>query len=147
MKFDRWPARARRAAVHLRRSVAACGDDDDNGSSSDTTTTAASGAIQQERGQRGKTITVGSKNFTEQYILGEIYAQALEGRRLQGQEGAQPRLGADRATRRVKSGQVDAYPEYTGTALTSFFKVKSTTCRRTRSRRTRRPRPSSPRRS
>ena len=44
----------------------------------------------------GKTITVGSKNFAEQYILGEIYAQALEAAGLQRQEAARPRLRADR---------------------------------------------------
>ena len=41
-------------------------------------------------------LTVGSKNFTEEYILGEIYAQALEAAGLQRPEAAQPRLRDDR---------------------------------------------------
>ena len=70
------------------------------------------------------TLTIASKNFTEEFILGEIYAQALEAggykirRRLN--------LGSEKiAFRAVKTGKVDAYPEYTGTALTTFFGVKT----------------------
>ena len=48
-----------------------------------TTTTSSTGeherkADQEQRRQRRRTITVGSKNFTEEFILGEIYAQALQ---------------------------------------------------------------------
>jgi osmoprotectant transport system permease protein len=65
-------------------------------------------------------VTVGSKNFTEQIILGEILAQALE------REGAvvnrKLNLGGtficDRA---VRSGDIDVYVEYTGTAATAVF--------------------------
>ena len=42
-------------------------------------------------------LTIGSKNFTEQYILGEIYAQALSRGRLQRLDRPQPRLRAGRA--------------------------------------------------
>ena len=45
------------------------------------------------------TLTVGSKNFTEQFILGEIYAQALEAAGYKVTQAAQPRLGADRLRR------------------------------------------------
>src|SRR5918997_67308 len=60
------------------------------------------------------TLTIASKNFTEQFILGEIYAQALQA----GGYKVRKRLdlGSERvALRAVKSGRVDAYPEYTGT--------------------------------
>lgn len=105
--------------------IAGCGDDDnDNGSASTTPSTQAdSKAIQENADNAGKTITVGSKNFTEQYILGEIYAQALEAAGYTVKK--QLNLGSEQiANKAVKSGQVDAYPEYTGTALTSFFDVK-----------------------
>jgi osmoprotectant transport system permease protein len=70
--------------------------------------------------RRGAIVTVGSKNFTEQIILGEILAQALEA------EGAvvnrKLNLGGtficDRA---VRSGDIDLYVEYTGTAVTAVF--------------------------
>jgi osmoprotectant transport system substrate-binding protein len=61
-------------------------------------------------------ITVGSKNFTEQIILGEIYAQKLE---YEGYDvNRQLDLGnvtiLDQA---LQSGEIDMYPEYTGTGL------------------------------
>ena len=61
-------------------------------------------------------ITVGSKNFTEQIILGELYSQTLE---VNGYDvNRQLDLGnvtvLDRA---LQSGEIDMYPEYTGTAL------------------------------
>ena len=65
-------------------------------------------------------LTIASKNFTEEFILGEIYAQALAA----GGYKVRKRLdlGSEKvAFRAVKSGRVDAYPEYTGTALTTFF--------------------------
>jgi glycine betaine/choline ABC-type transport system substrate-binding protein len=72
-----------------------------------------------------KTVTIGSKNFTEEFILGQIYAQALQAAGYKVK--TELNLGSEQiALRAVKSGQVDAYPEYTGTALTSFFKLKAT---------------------
>jgi glycine betaine/choline ABC-type transport system substrate-binding protein len=79
-------------------------------------------AIQPISSARGKSITIGSKNFDEQFVLGEIYAQALEAAGFQVEKDLN--LGSEQiAFKAVKSGQVDAYPEYTGTALTSFFDV------------------------
>jgi osmoprotectant transport system substrate-binding protein len=66
-------------------------------------------------------ITVGSKNFTEQYVLGEIYAQALEAAGYQVKTDLN--LGSEQiALDALRRGEIDAYPEYTSTALTSFFK-------------------------
>ena len=72
------------------------------------------------RGTAGA-VVVGSKNFTEQVILGEILAQALEA------EGVpvvrKLNLGGtficDRA---LRSGDIDVYAEYTGTAVTAVFR-------------------------
>jgi glycine betaine/choline ABC-type transport system substrate-binding protein len=65
-------------------------------------------------------ITVGSKNFTEQFILGEIYAQALAAAGYDVRKRLD--LGSERiALRALETGAIDAYPEYTSTALTSFF--------------------------
>jgi len=82
-------------------------------------------AIQMDPANADKgTITVGSKNFTEQYILGEIYAQTLEAAGFKVKKRLN--LGSEQiAFKALKSGQIDAYPEYTGTALTSFFDVKT----------------------
>jgi len=69
-------------------------------------------------------LTIGSKNFTEQKVLGEIYAQGLVG----AGYDVRTRLGIgdqDAAFRALKAGEVDAYPEYTGTALLAFFGKKA----------------------
>ena len=114
--------------------VGACGSDDsDNETSSTSTTeqaTPASGGssdsklIKKDSANSGKTFTVGSKNFAEQYILGEIYAQALQAAGFKVKK--QLDLGSEQiAFKALKSGNIDAYPEYTGTALSSFYRVKT----------------------
>lgn len=71
---------------------------------------------------RSSRITIGAKNFTEQTVLGELLAQEIEA------------LGGGRVERRfylagsyicqqaLVSGRIDAYVEYTGTALTAILK-------------------------
>ena len=65
-------------------------------------------------------IVVGSKNFTEQVILGELIAQAIEreGVPVDRRLNLGGTLICDRA---LLSGDVDVYVEYTGTALTAIF--------------------------
>ena len=66
-------------------------------------------------------IVVGSKNFTEQAILGELVAQTIErdtGMRVQRRLNLGGTLICDRA---LITGDVDVYVEYTGTALTAVF--------------------------
>jgi len=66
-------------------------------------------------------IVVGSKNFTEQLILGEIVAQTIEretGMRVDRRLNLGGTLICDRA---LISGDIDVYVEYTGTALTAIF--------------------------
>ncbi len=65
-------------------------------------------------------VVVGSKNFTEQLVLGEIVAQALEqhGMRVERQLDLGGTAICDRA---LRAGQIDVYVEYTGTALTAIF--------------------------
>src|SRR3954470_24766537 len=109
--------------------VAACGSDDDSSSSTSSSGTSSSSAssttIESNPANQGKKVTIGSKNFTEEFILGQIYAQALKAAGYNVK--TQLNLGSEQiALRAVKSGQVDAYPEYTGTALTSFFGMKAT---------------------
>ena len=66
-------------------------------------------------------IVVGSKNFTEQLILGEIVAQAIErgtGLPVDRRLNLGGTLICERA---LASGDIDVYVEYTGTALTAVF--------------------------
>jgi glycine betaine/choline ABC-type transport system substrate-binding protein len=99
--------------------LSACG----SSSNSSSSTTAGAQAIQSNPANGKVTITVGSKNFTEEYVLGEIYAQALQAAGYNVKK--QLNLGSETiALKALKAGQISGYPEYTSTALESFFSVK-----------------------
>jgi osmoprotectant transport system substrate-binding protein len=71
---------------------------------------------------RGPHLVVGSKNFTEQVLLGEILAQQIE-RRLHVTVDHKLDLGGTLLTHEaLVKGAIDLYPEYTGTALTAILK-------------------------
>jgi osmoprotectant transport system substrate-binding protein len=71
-------------------------------------------------GGNGPTIAIGSKNFTEQYILGNMYATALEESGFNVERNLN--LGSEQiADRALQSGEIDLYPEYTGTALVAIL--------------------------
>jgi osmoprotectant transport system substrate-binding protein len=72
-----------------------------------------------------QSIVVGSKNFTEQVILGEIAAQQLE-RKLRVPVERRLDLGGTLlAHEALVKGQIDLYPEYTGTASSAILKHKT----------------------
>lgn len=92
--------------------AAACGNVGEEGGSGPSGDTGDASAI-----------IIGSKNFTEQYVLGELYAQALEGAGLSVETKLD--LGsAQVADKALRSGQIDIYPEYTGTALVDLLGYK-----------------------
>lgn len=70
----------------------------------------------------GAPIKVGSKDFTEQFIIGEMYALALEKAGFQVERklnlGGTPVAQAG-----LESGEIDLYPEYTGTGLLTVLKL------------------------
>jgi glycine betaine/choline ABC-type transport system substrate-binding protein len=116
------------ATLVLATAVAACG----SSSSSSSNTSSSSGSssskgslIKKNSANSGKSVTIGTKNFPEQYILGEILKQGLEaaGYKVSNKGSLGSEVVAFKA---LKGGQVQAYPEYTGTALTSFYHVKVT---------------------
>ncbi|HTA22463.1 MAG TPA: glycine betaine ABC transporter substrate-binding protein [Terriglobales bacterium] len=67
-------------------------------------------------------IVVGSKNFTEQLILGEIIAQQIESKTRLPVERRFYLAGTYICQQAVLAGRIDVYPEYTGTALTAVLK-------------------------
>jgi osmoprotectant transport system substrate-binding protein len=84
----------------------------------------AKGTIVSNPANKKTKIVVGSKNFTEQKVLGEIFAQGLSaaGYRV----SKQLNLGDEKVQfKALKSRKIDAAPEYTGTALGSLFGVAS----------------------
>jgi len=69
-------------------------------------------------------IIVGSKNFTEQLILGEIMAQQIENRTHLPVERTFYLAGTYICQQAMLAGRLDIYPEYTGTALTAILKER-----------------------
>ena len=91
--------------------VAACGGDDDDTAEPNATATG---------GEGGGSIAIGTKDFTEQFVLGELYKQALEAKGFS--VTLKSNIGSTEIIdRSLTSGQIDMYPEYTGTALTVVF--------------------------
>jgi osmoprotectant transport system substrate-binding protein len=69
----------------------------------------------------GNDIAIGAKNFTEELVLGELYAQVLE--RHGVRVTRKFNLGGTQvAMEALRRGDIDLYPEYTGTALLSVLK-------------------------
>lgn len=75
--------------------------------------------------QAATPIVLGAKNFTEQYVLGQLYKQALEAKGLT--VGYKENIGStELIAKALTSGQLTLYPEYTGVMLTVTFGRKST---------------------
>src|SRR3954470_14952910 len=95
-------------AVALAVGLAACG----SSKKSDTGSSCGPSAPSGQPG-KGKSLTLGAKNFTEEFILGQLYKQALEAKgfkvTLKNNIGSSEII--DKA---ITSGKIDAYPEYTG---------------------------------
>jgi osmoprotectant transport system substrate-binding protein len=106
-------------AAVMATGIAACGSDDDD-SGGDSGESSEDNLIEENAENNGVKLTVGSKNFTEQIVLGEIYAQALEAA---GYDvSTDLNLGSEVvALKALEDGEISGYPEYTSTALTAFF--------------------------
>ena len=98
--------------------LAACG----SVSAAKNTATPTAGATAALSSNDPATIIVGSKNFTEEFILGELYAQLLENAGFKV-ERKFDLGGTPVAQAAITSGQIDLYPEYTGTALLTVLKL------------------------
>jgi glycine betaine/choline ABC-type transport system substrate-binding protein len=109
------------AALAIALGVAACGDSDDSTTGGSTEGGGGTAGAIESNPDNGKvTLTIGSKNFPEQEILGEIYAQALSAAGYKVKSALN--LGSETvALKALKTGQISGYPEYASTALTSFF--------------------------
>lgn len=109
------------AAVLLALSLSGCGSSDQPGFTAPTTTVSP-GTAPHEPGAGKPAVTIGTKNFTEAFILGQLYVQALRARgfnvTLKNDIG--PSEVMDRA---LGSAEIAGYPEYTGTILSVFGHV------------------------
>ncbi len=88
--------------------------------------TAAAGGPQRlgataRSGSGAATVVVGSKNFEESRLLGEMFAQLIEARTRLRVERRLGLAGTQICFEALKSGAIDVYPEYTGTGLVSIL--------------------------
>ena len=115
--FRKHTRRAAKAAFAISFGVAlligltACGG---GGGSSNTTATTSAAAK--------PTITLGTKNFGEEYILGQLYGQALQAKGFpvtyKGSFGS-----SELADKAITSGKMNFYPEYTGVVALDLAKA------------------------
>ena len=87
------------------------------GSSSSASSSASSGSGGSSQPGKGKPpIVLGDKNFTEEFILGDLYQQALQAKGFS--VTLKPNIGSSELTdKALTSGQIQMYPEYTGVIL------------------------------
>jgi osmoprotectant transport system substrate-binding protein len=98
--------------------VAGCGGDDNDEGTASSNESSSGSADMPGKGKPG--IAIGTKDFTEEYIIGELYGQALEakGYNVELKHNIGSTEVIDKA---LTSGKIDAYPEYTGETVSSAF--------------------------
>jgi osmoprotectant transport system substrate-binding protein len=98
----------------LGLAIAACGSSKSSTKTTGTNIVHRKGEANEKAAGAGKpAITIGDKNFTEEFILGDLYAQALQAK---GYHVAlKGNIGSSEITyKALTSGQIQMYPEYTG---------------------------------
>ncbi|HEX6292508.1 MAG TPA: glycine betaine ABC transporter substrate-binding protein [Herpetosiphonaceae bacterium] len=116
--------------VFIMTACGQAGTTTDGGAPAGTTTAQTSAATDQTAAAPsaapasggGQTIKVGSKNFTEEFLLGEMYKQLLEanGFKVETSFGLASEAVAHQA---LLNGEIDLYPEYTSTGLQAILKM------------------------
>ena len=91
--------------------LAACGGDDDSSTSGNEQQSSSS-----EPGKGKPPVTLGTKDFTEEFVLGELYKQALEAKGFT--VNLKKNIGSTEIIdKALTSGQIDGYPEYLGVSV------------------------------
>jgi osmoprotectant transport system substrate-binding protein len=101
--------------------IAACG----SSSSSSSSSAAGGGSSSSSSSSSGGTLTLGTKDFTEEFIVGQLYKQALaaKGCKINYKQSIGATEVVDKA---LTSGQIDAYPEYTGESAVTVAGINKT---------------------
>ena len=98
--------------------VAACGDDDDESAGGQDT---GGGQASNQPGKGKPTVTLGTKDFTEEFVLGELYKQALEAKGYT--VNLKKNIGSTEIIdKSLTSGEIDGYPEYLGVSVAVTFR-------------------------
>jgi osmoprotectant transport system substrate-binding protein len=95
---------------------AACGDDDDDGGSGGGGQETSEEQAAAQPGEGKPPVTLGTKDFTEEFVLGELYKQALEAKGYT--VNLKKNIGSTEIIdKSLTSGQIDGYPEYLGVSV------------------------------
>jgi osmoprotectant transport system substrate-binding protein len=95
-----------------------CGGDDSSSSSAGSGSSSSS----EQPGKGKPAVTIGTKDFTEEFVLGELYKQALEAKGYK--VNLKKNIGATEITdKALTSKQIDAYPEYSGESTATVFGI------------------------
>jgi osmoprotectant transport system substrate-binding protein len=104
--------------------LAACGSSSKSSSGSTASSSPASTTAATGPGTGKPAVTLGDKNFAEENILGQLYAQALRAKgftvNLKSEIGS-----TELIYKALKAGQIDGYPEYTGVLLSAVAEQKA----------------------
>ena len=105
--------------------VAACGSSNSNTSTSASSAATSTPAASATPGKGKPALTLGTKDFTEEFILGQLYKQALQhaGYTVKYKENIGATEVIDKA---LTSGKIDAYPEYTGESAVTVAGINKT---------------------
>jgi osmoprotectant transport system substrate-binding protein len=105
------------AALVLALALAACGSKSNSGGSSTSGSSTPGPSGQPGKGKPA--VTLGDKDFPEQFILGELYAQALKAKGFT--VNVKKSIGSSEIIdKALTSGKIDLYPEYTGVIVTEL---------------------------
>src|SRR6266480_5980629 len=123
-RLTRTAALAVLAAVALLLAACSSSSTSTSGSGSTGGSSSSSSGSSSNVGN-GRTITLGTKNFTEEFIVGALYQQALQAK---GYKVVyKPNIGATEVVdKALTSGQIDAYPEYTGESAVTVGGINQT---------------------
>lgn len=107
--------------------LSACGSSGSGSSTggSGSTPSSSSSSSSSSSVGNGRSVTLGTKNFTEEFIVGALYQQALQAK---GYKVVyKPNIGATEVVdKALTSGQIDAYPEYTGESAVTVGGINTT---------------------
>jgi osmoprotectant transport system substrate-binding protein len=112
------------ALLALSVGLAACGSNSSTTSTTSSTPSTSSSTTAPAPASSGPgagkpAVTIGDKNFAEENILGQLYAQALEAKGFK--VTVTENVGSSEIIyKAITSGQIDLYPEYTGTLLSAI---------------------------
>jgi len=96
--------------------VGGCGGDDDDGGGGGGGGGTGTSSTSDNPGEGKPAVTIGTKDFTEEFVLGNLYAQALEAKGYK--VNLKKNIGSTEIIdKALTSGQIDGYPEYLGVSV------------------------------